>query len=689
MKKIYFLLLTLIVSAFSFGQTPIITAIVDGDCSGGNPKLLEIYADGAVDFSLYSIENQTNSNTSWGSTQSLAALGTVTNDFVYVTTTGSAAAIASEFPSITAGQTLTSGTINLNGDDRIRIILTSDSSVIDQYGAEGTDGTGSTWEYADSYAKRVNGNGPNATFTESEWSIPGAGTLNTLGTCQGGADTFETLLGGIGTYTTTMPTTPTISISSPSDNQIFPTGTTNADVSINVQNFVIGNPGAGIDGHIHWTLNGVNQPMKYDVLDEAITTVDGGTYVVVMTLVDNSHTPISPLVTDTVTFTVAFPCTLNVSTPVVTCNTITPATTDTYDVSIDYTGGGNSTYTIDTAGNGTLGGDNPSSVASGTILISGITEDTDFTVTFTGDPADSGCDFTRNISSPNCDPQLMLPILEDFAYTDGSLTSNPNWTGFSGTDGDLLVSNEKAVVQHGVPDEDASIAFTSVPGDIYYALDFSITDPGGIITGGDYEYFAVFKDDGFNFRARLDVTDATNGGDFSVGLSSSTSTATAIWATDLAYGTTYRATVRYNQTDGVSQLWIDAAASTDPSISSTGDVTTITQFALRQSDSSLNEAVLVDNLSITTTFNETLSTGEFTTNTEFRLFPNPTNTGIVNITTTSNEAINVTVFDILGKQVLSQTVNNTILNVSSLNAGVYILKLNQNGATTTKKLVIK
>ncbi|MDG1715928.1 T9SS type A sorting domain-containing protein [Lacinutrix sp.] len=482
--------------------------------------------------------------------------------------------------------------------------------------------------------------------------------------------------------------TPILSISSPSDNQIFPTGTTNADVSINVQNFVIGNPGAGIDGHIHWTLNGVNQPMKYDVLDEAITTVDGGTYVVVMTLVDNSHTPISPLVTDTVTFTVAFPCTLNVSTPVVTCNTITPATTDTYDVSIDYTGGGNSTYTIDTAGNGVLGGDNPSSVASGTILISGITEDTDFTVTFTGDPADSGCDFTRNISSPNCDPQLMLPILEDFAYTDGSLTSNPNWTGFSGTDGDLLVSNEKAVVQHGVPSEDASIAFTSVPGDIYYALDFSITDPGGIITGGDYEYFAVFKDDGFNFLARLDVTDATNGGDFSVGLSSSTSTATAIWATDLVYGTTYRATVRYNQTDGVSQLWIDGAASTDPSISSTGDVTTITQFALRQSDSSLNEAVLVDNLSITTTFNETLSTGEFTTNTEFRLFPNPTNTGIVNIKTTSNEAVNVTVFDILGKQVLSQTINNR-LDVSNLKTGVYILQLNQDGATTTKKLVIK
>ncbi|WP_452224937.1 T9SS type A sorting domain-containing protein [Lacinutrix chionoecetis] len=74
--------------------------------------------------------------------------------------------------------------------------------------------------------------------------------------------------------------------------------------------------------------------------------------------------------------------------------------------------------------------------------------------------------------------------------------------------------------------------------------------------------------------------------------------------------------------------------------------------------------------------------------TEFSIFPNPTNTGFVNINTTSNEAINATVFDVLGKQVLSQTVNDR-LNVSNLNAGVYILHLNQNGATTTKKLVIK
>jgi len=52
MKKLYFLMVAIMVTSLSFGQSPIITIISDGDCSGGNPKMVEIYADGMVDFSL-------------------------------------------------------------------------------------------------------------------------------------------------------------------------------------------------------------------------------------------------------------------------------------------------------------------------------------------------------------------------------------------------------------------------------------------------------------------------------------------------------------------------------------------------------------------------------------------------------------------------------------------------------------
>jgi len=74
---------------------------------------------------------------------------------------------------------------------------------------------------------------------------------------------------------------------------------------------------------------------------------------------------------------------------------------------------------------------------------------------------------------------------------------------------------------------------------------------------------------------------------------------------------------------------------------------------------------------------------------EFSIYPNPTSNGFVNIKASKNEAIQVAAYDILGKKVINTVSNFERLNVSSLKPGVYVLQLNQNRATTTKKLVIK
>ena len=74
---------------------------------------------------------------------------------------------------------------------------------------------------------------------------------------------------------------------------------------------------------------------------------------------------------------------------------------------------------------------------------------------------------------------------------------------------------------------------------------------------------------------------------------------------------------------------------------------------------------------------------------EFNMYPNPTSLGYVNISSKTNTKMDISVFDILGKQVLEGKVENNQLNVSSLNAGVYIMKASQGEAVTTKKLVIK
>lgn len=73
----------------------------------------------------------------------------------------------------------------------------------------------------------------------------------------------------------------------------------------------------------------------------------------------------------------------------------------------------------------------------------------------------------------------------------------------------------------------------------------------------------------------------------------------------------------------------------------------------------------------------------------FSLYPNPTKTGSVNIKTTSNEIVNISVFNVLGKQVISQELTNEKLDISNLNSGVYLLKLTQKGNSTTKKLVVE
>lgn len=194
---------------------------------------------------------------------------------------------------------------------------------------------------------------------------------------------------------------------------------------------------------------------------------------------------------------------------------------------------------------------------------------------------------------------------DDFSYPDGSLVPNGGWATHSGTAGDLLVADGQAVVTHGVPSEDANLAFVAPEtGLIYCAFDFSVDDLGHPYSNSnlDYEYFAHFMDAGFGFAARMDIVAPSGAGDFSVGLSANVSTADVTWPTDLTYGTVYRIVASYDRDLNIAQLWIDPTAPTDASIVSNlgGTGVAIQAFALRQSDSTENETIRVDNLVVAT-----------------------------------------------------------------------------------------
>ena len=284
-------------------------------------------------------------------------------------------------------------------------------------------------------------------------------------------------------------------------------------------------------------------------------------------------------------------------------------------------------------------------------------------------------------------------LAEDFSYSVGSLVGNGSWERHDGTAGDFLVTSGEAVVQHGTPSEDVKIPFTEVDGDVFAGFDFSVDDLGAPFSGSDREYFAHF-----GFKARFDIVPGVNGGDYTVGISSASSSAQETLASDLTFGQSYRAVLKWDQVTGTAQVWIDPSTTGDTSISgSATSASTVSTFDLRQSDSSENETVRVDNLMLGQTFDDVLTfsggTASVKNNTieGFATYPNPVTNKEFTISSRSTSVKEVAIFNVIGKKVLATNFSgtNTTIDVSAISAGIYILKVMEAGKIATKKLVIR
>jgi hypothetical protein len=72
-----------------------------------------------------------------------------------------------------------------------------------------------------------------------------------------------------------------------------------------------------------------------------------------------------------------------------------------------------------------------------------------------------------------------------------------------------------------------------------------------------------------------------------------------------------------------------------------------------------------------------------------KVYPNPVANGTLFIETAANAEKTITIFDVLGKQVFNTTTADNAINVNGLNAGVYVVRITEEGKTATTKLVIK
>jgi hypothetical protein len=710
MRKNYFLTLLLtFVFGFSFGQDLVITGAIDGPLPGGTPKGIELYVvNNIADLSIYGIESTTNGAAAAGAEFTFPADAVTAGTYIYVATEDTN---FNQYLGVTP-QYINS-VVGVNGDDTI--ILYKNGVVEDTVGRIGEDGTGQDWDYLDGWAYRNSGAGPNATFDPTEWTFSGANALDGCDKSDDSGTNGEcSSVFPVGTYTATASTTPTLAISSPSNGSTIGF-TDTATVKFSVNNFNVAAGGTG-DGYIKWTLNSVAQADKFDTDDITFSTTAGTSYTVYMELVDNSGNPLSTEVNQTVTFTVDFPCDIQVGTITTSCVTET-AGVDTYNVSIDFTGGGTSTYTL-TADNGTVGGDNPSMMASGTITISGVNEGTNIVFTVTGDAANSSCDFTRNISSPTC---KALPFTESFDYADASILSDQaNWEITSSSSDDILVSSGSLdytglkasvgnkIVFDGVG-SDVATRFTDVTsGTVYASFLFKVTafQTGSSPDTTDGGYFAIVaSNNSFQTRIWVRPNPDTSGTTYDIGFGSESSNPPFSTST-YNLNDVLLIVTSYNVDTREINLWINPDASTFENAAPTatltstdGDTTppsSINSFILRQDSSNETPTIEMDELRIATSWAEVTPkepTASINQNEieGFAVYPNPVESKTFKLSSASITTKTVQIFNVLGKEVYSTKVNgtNNDIDVASLNAGIYILKVLENGRMASKKLIIK
>ncbi len=226
MKKFFTLLCLCSICYFSQAQM-IITGVLDGPLTGGT-KVMEVYAINAIpDISIYGVELVSNGGGSSGNVEyQFPAVSVNAGEFVYFSNDSmNCFNYLGFYPDGESG-----GTINFNGDDAL--ILYENGAAIDVFGEPDIDGTGSTWEYMDTWAYRNDFTGPDGgTFVEGNWTF---GTVNELD-----GDTLNATSSNpfpFGTYQYATPANPVVSFLGNMATVGEAVGTTGIDITITAPN---------------------------------------------------------------------------------------------------------------------------------------------------------------------------------------------------------------------------------------------------------------------------------------------------------------------------------------------------------------------------------------------------------------------------------------------------------------------
>ena len=686
MKKLYFLFSMLFAFSFANAQEAIITGYVDSPCASAAGRTIEIYVDGTIDFSTgtgWNLVRQSNGGGFTGNI-SLVSLGTISNSFVYVT--NNSTTLSSEF-GITTNVLVNSG-ISDNGDDAFQIVDDM-GTVIDRFGEAGVDGTGTAWDHEDTYYYRVNGTPANGgAFLATQFTFGALQLLDGVGLCNT-ADALSTFV-PFGTYITSASSTPTISVSG----------------SVGSLDYF---EGSGPSAEDSFLVSGIN--LTQDITVTAPTNFE-------VSLTSGSGFGASVLLSQTAG-------TVNPTTVYIRLSAGLSANSYNGDVILSSTGATNEMINVSgivtppnpqfTITGGTPGamnylfGAGPSNEESffveGLFLTSNITviAPTNFEVSLT-----SGSGFGPSVSiSPAsgtvASTEVFIRLASGLAINsyNGDITVSSSSTAdqLVAVSGNVFGPPTNSLVIIGVYDG-PNTGGTPKGVELYALADIADLSLYGIssVTNGagtngstiEFTFPADALTAGQSLFVATEATEFTNFFGFAPDYTTGVVGINGDDAIELYENGVIIDTFGDVNMDGSGTPW-DYLDGWAYRVSNTGpDGTSFilanwTFSGINQLEGATTNAACAVPYPLGTY----LTSSSFDNINGLTMYPNPVSGNTLYLTSTANAAMSVQIFDLLGKEVLKASVVNNAVNVAKLTAGVYVVKITEEGKTATRKLVIK
>lgn len=315
-----------------------------------------------------------------------------------------------------------------------------------------------------------------------------------------------------------------------------------------------------------------------------------------------------------------------------------------------------------------------------------------------------------------------LPFYDGFNYTvGGNLIGQGNWTNATtGTVDETIITSPtwnyanlqtptgNALNYIGSGSDPIRYFTDQTSGTVYYSFLVSINDTSSFASQTNdvgVQFISLGQQSSStaansNYAACVFVRKSA-AGNLNFGYTLDSTTSNTQWSsTNLTLGATYFvvASFTFDSSAPTGKIWINPVVNgTEPAATiSTGVFTNnrlnLDRVYIRQDSSSKTPDVTLDELRIGNTWNSVapVATAGVASNelNKISLYPNPTK-NTLNIDSKDLTIDTVSIFSIDGKEVLNvNKVQNTI-DVSSLTAGIYVVKLTSNESVLTRKIIIE